>query len=411
MSRFLRAVRTPSPRLAITFIFLIRGFILGNWFPRIPGIAERLEITGSQLGIIWFCTALGCIASFAVAARLTRRLGNRRTILLYALPYPVVFAIIGLAPTTLAFGIGMVAFGLLNGGFDVTTSVQGGIVERVTRRQVLSSLYGYFSLGALLGSFASGLVAQAGFSITTHYAVLAAIATPLLAMLNRHLVDEPTPVPAASTTVARRRIQLPPKALWPLGFMVIFAAIGEESINNWVALYMRQDLGAAPAVAGFAYTAFALASAAGRLGGDAVIRRFGADAVLGGGSVLAASGIAFGLLVNQPWALLAGYAAVGAGLSIVIPVTYRRASDTPGIAPAAAVSAVASIGYLGFMFGPLLVGVVADLASLRTALAVVAASMLGIGALTQLAAATTLAHRETPSRPATPRAEPGTSLA
>lgn len=142
-----------------------------------------------------------------------------------------------------------------------------------------------------------------------------------------------------------------------------------------------------------------------------MIRRFGADAVLGGGSVLAASGIAFGLLVNQPWALLAGYAAVGAGLSIVIPVTYRRASDTPGIAPAAAVSAVASIGYLGFMFGPLLIGVVADLASLRTALAVVAASMLGIGALTQLAAATTLAHRETPSRPATPRAEPGTSLA
>lgn len=400
-----------SPRLAIALIFLIRGFILGSWFPRIPGIADRLAIPSSHLGIIWFCTALGSVISFAIAARLMRRFGSARTLLIYAIPYPLIFTITSLAPSPLTFGIGMTLFGLLNGGFDVSSSVQGGIVERSTRRPLISALYGYFSIGALIGSFASGLLAQATLPIAVQFGVLSAVAIPLVSWFSTRLLADDAREVAQAPKRRGIRLTLPPRALWPLGIMIICVALGEETINNWVALYMRQDLGSSPAIAGFAYTVFCISTSAGRILGDRMIRLFGVDRILMGGSLLAASGIGFGMLINQPWALLVGYAAVGAGLSVVVPVTYRRAGEIPGMSPAVAVSSVATIGYLGFLLGPVLIGFVADLTSLRFALTIIAASLLGIFMIVRLTPAQPASARRGSTAPVAPLAEAGQTAA
>lgn len=378
----------PSPRFAIALIFLTRGFIVGNWFPRIPGVVERLEIPGSLLGIIWFMLALGGIIAFSVAATVMRRTGSARSILLFSVPYPIILLLVTLAPTTWAFALGATAYGFAAGGFDVSSSVQGGVVERAIKRPVLSGLHGFFSLGTLLGSFLGGIVAQRGMPIPAQFTALALIAVPLFIYLNTRLLPDETREAAAPQVRRRFRISPPPKVLWPLGVMILLVALGEESINNWVALYMRQDLGSNPAIAGFAYTAFAIATFAGRITGDAIILRFGVDRVLMGGSLLASTGIGFSILVNQPWAFLAGYAMVGAGLSIVLPVTYRRAGEIPGMPAATAVATVASIGYLGFLIGPILIGVLADLVSLRFAFALVAMALLGIFLLVRNAPST-----------------------
>jgi MFS family permease len=364
-----------TPRLAIAMVFLIRGFIVGNWFPRIPGIIEKLGTSSSEMGLVWFSVAVMNIVAFSVAARIMRQLGSARSYLFFSLPYPLVFVLAGLAPTIPAFWAVMLLFGFLNGGFDVSASVQGGIVERATRKPLFSALFGCFSLGALVGSFCSGIIAQQGVPPGLQFGVIAVVATPLfLVMHSRLLPDEKHAAPAR----VARRFTLPPRALLPLGVTIICIGLGEESINNWVALYMRSDLGSNPAIAGFAYTAFSIATFLGRVVGDRVILRFGIDRVLSTGAVMAAGGIAFGILVNEPWAMVAGYTVVGAGLSLVVPITYRRAGEVPGLSPADAVSRVASIGFTGFMFGPILIGFLSDLLSLRFALGVIALSLLGI---------------------------------
>lgn len=367
------------PRLAISLIFLTRGLLLGSWFPRIPGIVGELGISSSLLGLVWFSLAAANIGGFSIAARLIRARGTAGSYLLFALPYPLLFILGAAAPTIPLFWLTMLLFGALNGGIDVSTSVQGGIVERATRKPLVSALYGFFSLGALIGSFSSGLVAQAGISSPLQFAVLAVVAVPALGFFRAGLLpDEVRPSTAKASGRRGLRLSLPPKALLPLGITIIAIGLGEESINNWVALYMRQDLGSSAAIAGFAYTAFSIATFTGRILGDRIIARLGVDRVLSGGSVLAASGIGFGLLVNQPWAMVLGYAVVGAGLSLVVPVTYRRAGEIPGMSPADAVSRVASIGFIGFMSGPILIGFLSDLLSLRVALGVIAVSLLAI---------------------------------
>src|SRR5690606_17655658 len=104
-------------------------------------------------------------------------------------------------------------------------------------------------------------------------------------------------------------------------------------------------------------------TAVGRLFGDNVLARVGVDRTLMSGSILASFGVGFGMFINQPWAIILGYALMGLGLSVVVPVTYRRANDIPGIPRASAVATVASIGFIGFLLGPLVIGAIADLVS------------------------------------------------
>ncbi|MEA2445100.1 MAG: hypothetical protein QOJ12_2392, partial [Thermoleophilales bacterium] len=80
----------------------------------------------------------------------------------------------------------------------------------------------------------------------------------------------------------------------------------------------------------------------------------------------------------------AGFACLGAGLSIVVPQVFRAAAATGDSGPALAT--VSTIGYTGFLAGPPLIGALAELTSLPTALALLpllAAAMALLAPLTQ----------------------------
>jgi fucose permease len=111
--------------------------------------------------------------------------------------------------------------------------------------------------------------------------------------------------------------------------------------------------------------------AAGRFGGDRLVGRFGAVPVLRASGVGSAAGLTVALLAERPALAVVGCGAVGLGIANVVPILFSAAGRTPGIAPAAALAGVATMGYLGFLAGPPVIGLVADAAGLRTGLAVV----------------------------------------
>ena len=78
----------------------------------------------------------------------------------------------------------------------------------------------------------------------------------------------------------------------------------------------------APAHAGLGYAAFALAMTAGRLAGDAIVRRLGGTSIIVLGGLGAAAGLVLATLVLAWQAALLGYALVGAGCANIVPVLY-----------------------------------------------------------------------------------------
>jgi fucose permease len=132
------------------------------------------------------------------------------------------------------------------------------------------------------------------------------------------------------------------------------------------------------------FAAFSLTMAVGRASGDVLVARFGPERVLRVSAAVAAAGLTTALLVAEPVAGIAGFALVGLGIANVIPILFSAAGRAPGAAPGTAIAAVATAGYAGFLTGPPLIGLAADVAGLGVGLAVVsvlcAVIALGAGA-------------------------------
>jgi MFS family permease len=114
---------------------------------------------------------------------------------------------------------------------------------------------------------------------------------------------------------------------------------------------------------------------------DRMVARFGPRRVVRWGGLLAGAGLAVGLASGTVVGGVVGFGLVGIGMAGVVPVVFTAAGDQPGLSAGHAVSRVAGVAFTGSLVGPPLIGLVADLLSLRVALLVVAAGAVLIGVL------------------------------
>ncbi len=367
------------PRAAVSFLFFANGFVLANWLARIPDVAHGLDLSSGQVGSALLGMAVGALSAFPLTGGLITHRGSARVTTGFAVLYALSLPALALAPGLPWLVAALALFGFGNGGMDVAMNAQGVEVERWLRRPIMNSLHGFFSVGGLAGAAVGGGFASLGVAVIAHFLTVAAVGLALVALAARGLrADEPRTGAAAGVRVPV--FTLPARALWGLGAVAVCAAIGEGAIGDWSALYLRGPLATGPGVAALGYAAFSVAMLLGRFGGDRLVSAFGTARVVRVGGVLAAAGLALGLIVPSPTLAMLGFAAVGLGLSVVIPLVYAAAGSHPTIPRGVAVAGVATIGYSGFLIGPPLLGWLADVASLRTALLLVAA-LCGVIAL------------------------------
>jgi hypothetical protein len=119
----------------------------------------------------------------------------------------------------------------------------------------------------------------------------------------------------------------------------------------------------------------------GRLVGDRLVGAVGAVRLLRACGLVAGVGIGGALILATPGAAIVGFGLLGAGLSVVVPVVFRSAASVPGVAAGPSLAAVSTLGYLGFLAGPPLVGGLAELSSLPAALSIVAVCAAATAAL------------------------------
>jgi MFS family permease len=140
-------------------------------------------------------------------------------------------------------------------------------------------------------------------------------------------------------------------------------------------------LGLPALLGGSGVAVFYAAMAAGRLGTAGVVRLLGNRRTLICAGALTAVGMMLALATREPSLVVVGFLGVGLSLSGVAPIAFSVAGDlAPGRA-GAAISVVTTLGYGGFLLGPVIVGGLAELVGLRTALLTIAAAGLVIAAL------------------------------
>jgi MFS family permease len=358
-----------SPRAAVAAAFLIHSTVSGTWAPRLPAIKESLGLSDGELGTALVGLAIGLLAGTRVAGAPVDRFGSRPVmragfpLLAATLLLP---AIADSAPTLFA---SLLILGIASGALDVAMNAQGIEVERTLSKPILSGLHGLWSVGLGLGAGVAALAAAASLDPLPHFAIVAAVLALASLVLLRgllpaehHLRDELESEPASV------RWTLP---LVLLGVIAFCSFVGEGSASDWSAVYMTQELGSSPALGALAFTAFAVTMAIARFAADPLRARLGNVTLVRGGSLIAAAGLGLGLLVHAPAAAIAGFALLGLGLAPVVPIAFSAAGDLDPRATGRLVGRVATLGYVGSVAGPIMIGWLAEATSLRVSLGLV----------------------------------------
>jgi hypothetical protein len=256
---------------------------------------------------------------------------------------------------------------------------------------MLSSFHAAYSVGGLIGASVGALVAGVGgrpFAQFALVSVLLALVWVPVAPKRLH----PQEQISAATAVEYRLRSLPsqvPAQLVLLGSLAFCSFFAEGAAADWSAVYLQGTVGAGMALGALAYAGFSLAMTASRLGSDRAGDRFGPVIVTRLGGLIAGTGLGIALALQVPLAGVAGFICLGAGLAPIAPNVFRAAASTRGTSPGIGIATGTTVGYLGFLLGPPVIGAVGHAFGLSSALWLV---VLMCGLITSLASATCIAH-------------------
>ena len=373
-------------RFAVAALFFLNGALFGTWVSRIPAVKSTLGLSDGVFGVALLAMALGAVVAMPLSGWLSGRWGSHRVCRGTTLVFCGLLPVLALATNLPAFVGLLFAFGVAHGGLDVAMNAQAVDVEKRYRRSIMSSFHALFSAGGLTGAAGGGLIAARGILPVAHFAGVAGLSAVFALAAFPHLLDNRVPADArhsgnGSGTPRGFPFALPSAALVALGALAFSTMVGEGAMADWSALYLRRILHSSEGLAAAGYAAFSVTMAATRFFGDGAAMRFGPVRLVRGGGWIALAGL--GLVLLSPWAgpALVGFAGMGLGLATVCPMTFSAAGRTPGLSAGAALSSVTTLGYLGFLIGPPIIGFAAEVVGLRGALAVLAVTGTCIVAL------------------------------
>ena len=350
-------------RIAVAITFATNGLVLGAWAPRIPEVKAHLGLSSASLGLALLAPAIGALFAMRIVGGLCAKHGSAVVTRWLVGFYGVIAWLPGVAPNLPSLWLTLFLLGTSIGGIDVAMNSQGVTVELGYRRPVLSSFHAAWSVGSFGGAVIGGIGAGLHASIGVQQAVLGVgLAIFTLWKSRAFLTDSPH---ETEVVVARTR-RLPDPRLILLGFSALFALMAEGAVADWSGVLLRDHLHVHAGQVGLAFAAFSVTMTFGRIVGDRVVHALGPARCITVLSAIGAVGLAAGMATNSLAGYVIGFAILGVGLSIMVPVLFSAAADGGPSGPAIAV--VSTIGYTGFLAGPSGIGVVAQAISVQFAL-------------------------------------------
>ena len=363
-----------SPRTATSICFLVNGALVGTWVAQIPFVQERFDVSKTTIGIVLLFMAAGAFVAMPLTGHVLERRASAQVLRLAALVYPPLLLLPLGAPGPMLLAAGLVVFGAGNGAMDVSMNAHGVAVERALGRPIMSSLHACWSFGGLVG--AGGVAAAAALGVDPRVEgacaalalwVVVSLATSRLGGASVH--GEPGTAGFA----------LPSRSVLLIGALCFLVMTTEGAVADWAGIYLTGVTDASRAASAVGFAGFSLGMAVARLGGDGLVERYSRRSVLVGGAALAAVSLAILLAAGQAAVAVIAFVLVGVGVANAVPLLFSAAGRVPPAGPSLA--AVFTIGYLGFILGPPVIGVLADALTLTAALALVCAALVLVAAL------------------------------
>ncbi|MEV7029619.1 MFS transporter [Streptomyces sp. NPDC093272] len=357
-------------RASLAFSFFTQGATFALLVTRIPAIQDRYGVSDALLPVFLAAVPILAGVGSVTTEQLVKRVRPSR-LLRWSQPV-VMLALLGVGAGghVAELAVALAAFGLAVGALDASMNMLGVSLQRTYGRSIMLSFHAAYSLGGILGASLAWVGAHWHLALWVSYLPVVAVLLPAALVGSRWYVDsEPAP-PEDATDAAGAGGGVVFKLLLPLCLVMTFAYIGDSTVSNWSAKYLKDVLGSSEQLATVPYNVYMVTTLVGRAIGDFGVRRFGAAAVVRLGALVAAAGFAVVAGASGAWVGMAGFTLLGLGLCVLVPQTFAAAGRLFPGASDAAIARLNIFNYVGFLIGSPLVGALGDAWSYRGAMLV-----------------------------------------
>ncbi|MEU9585697.1 MFS transporter [Streptomyces werraensis] len=360
-------------RYAVAAVFAVHGAVTGSFATRVPWIQDHAGVSAGQLGLALAFPALGASLAMPLAGGISHRFGARNALRGLLALWTLALVLPSLAPNLLTLCLALFVYGATAGMSDVAMNALGVEVENRLDRSIMSGLHGMWSVGAVVGSAAGTLAAHLGSDARLHHALAAAVLTVVgfaacAWVLDLQPAEDEDPPP---------RFALPPRSALLIGAIGFCAVFAEGASLDWSAVYLRDRLETSAGLAAACTTGFTLTMAVARIAGDRVVDRYGAVRTVRASGVIALLGGLLIVFAGHPAVAMAGFALMGLGIAVVVPLCFAAAGRS-GSNPSLAIAGVATITYTSGLVAPSAIGMLAQATSLMVSFVLVTLLTCGI---------------------------------
>lgn len=360
-----------TPRISVSLLFFVAGLTFASWASRIPDVQQLYQLGNGALGAVLFALPAGSLVSLPLWGWMIAKYGSKRMSAAGLLLYPVLLCIIPMLTSTWQLWFLLFLFGMTGNLCNIAINTQAVGVERNYDRSIMASFHAIWSLAGFTGAFLGNLLISWNVSLLLHFGIIAITTYALL------LSGLPRLIKGDGGAVTSSGWVLPGKELMLLGCIAFCCMACEGTMFDWSGVYFQHVLQVPKSQVALGYAAFMSTMAGGRFLGDWFINRLGNRMVLRFSGLLITTGLLLSVLMPVLVTATIGFMLVGLGVSSVIPVVYSNAGKSANLTPSVALATVSSIGFVGFLIGPPIIGFIAEMFSLRWSFTLIA--LLGLG--------------------------------
>jgi MFS family permease len=407
--------RARKAKFAVSCYFFSLGCVLGTWAGVLPQIKEDHDLSNSVLGGILVASIFGAILAMPCVSYFTENYGSGFSLFLGGLLLIVLTPIVGVKGHIAVFILGVFFLGFGAGWADMSMNTQAVVCEKMTRTSTLGMFHSIMAIGGLVGALYGGFLLSKGSSVLQITVLLSLLLlfpqlflswwlyspqeeklidqncfinndssyekleNPLLFRNNSEdgsLCEEYLDGADGGRTMAdwqefggENNHTINYTLLYSVAFLCFLSYFGQGSIGDWSAIYLATDLDSNALECTFGFVGFELLVAVGTYYSDRFVMQFGRKLLLQLSGILAAIGLVFVVVANSivdhNTALsvaVIGFSISGLGMSVVPPAVISiTGSGVIGMKPADAIAYVSSVGYIGILIGPPVLGGIAEL--------------------------------------------------
>lgn len=360
-------------RIAVSIFFFISGFTFSTWASRIPEIQSGLKLNDAELGSILILLPAGVIITMPFAAILLTKFTSRKTMLIASLLYVLLLNLLGLSNNVWEIGSILFLFGAARNLFNISINTQAVGVQNEIEKPILSSFHGVWSIAGLAGAAVASMLISLDIKLITHFNVVSLVSLVFIIPTYQFTFKD-----KALTNTSQKGILFPDHALMKLGFIAFFGMVCEATMSEWGVIYFIKVVHAPKSYVTLGYIAYLTSMTLGRIVGDRLTRKYGPTIHLKIAALLVFIGVGVVLIFPNLITSTIGYFIVGFGLSCIMPLVFSLASKNSLLPPGPAITSISTVGYLGFLIGPPLIGYISFSINIKVAFILILLSAIAI---------------------------------